>query len=115
MFSVFISANGTIISLDESKTCQTTRLRLCWLVSCCVSCHSHHGAGVGALLRLTLPDEEGPVTLAPQHLLGLRALDVSHVPGALVVVRRALVLLQRVGAVKERHTPFSPDHRWKLQ
>lgn len=72
-------------------------------MSCCVSCYSHHRAGVGALLRLTLPDEEGPVTLSPQHLLSLRALDVSHVPGALVVVRWALILLQRVGAAKERH------------
>lgn len=60
--------------------------------------NSHHGTGVGAFLRLTLADEEGPVAFAPQQLLGVAALDVAHVPGALVVVGRALVLLQRVGA-----------------
>lgn len=60
--------------------------------------NSHYRTGVGALLRLTLPDEEGPVTLAPQHFLSLGALDVPHIPGTLIVVGRALVFLQRVGA-----------------
>lgn len=63
--------------------------------------NSHYGAGVGALLRLALPDEEGPVTLAPQHFLSLGAFDVTHIPGTLVVVGRALVFLQRVGAANE--------------
>lgn len=57
----------------------------------------HNRAGVGALLWLALTDEEGPVTFASQHLLSLGAFDVTHVPGALLVVRWTLVLLQRVG------------------
>lgn len=60
--------------------------------------NSHYRTGVGALLRLTLPDEEGPVTLAPQHFLSLGAFDVTYIPGTLIVVGRALVFLQRVGA-----------------
>lgn len=71
----------------------------------------HYRAGVRALLRLTVSDEEGPVALAPQHLLGLSPLDIADVPGALVVVRRALVLLQRVGAANKAHTVTSRRRR----
>lgn len=60
--------------------------------------HLHYRTGVGALLWLALADEEGPVTSASQHFLGLTALDVTHVPGTLIVVGRVLILLQRVRA-----------------
>lgn len=60
--------------------------------------NSHDRTGVGAFLCLTLTDEEGPVARASQHFLRLAALDVTHIPGRLIVVGRALVLFQRVGA-----------------
>lgn len=46
----------------------------------------HYRTGVGALLRLALTDEEGPITFASQHFLGLGAFDVTHIPGTLIVV-----------------------------
>lgn len=58
----------------------------------------HDRTGVRALLWLALPDEEGSVTFASQHFLSLGAFDVTHIPGALIMVGWALVLLQWVGA-----------------
>ncbi len=59
---------------------------------------------------MALTDEEGAVTFASQHFLSLGAFDVTHVPGALVVVGRALVLLQRVGAANTETEQQTLDH-----
>lgn len=77
--------------------------------------NSHYRTGVGALLRLTLPDEEGPVTLAPQHFLSLGAFDVTYIPGTLIVVGRALVFLQRVGAANTELNAVTSQTNAELQ
>lgn len=58
----------------------------------------HYRAGVRAFLWLTVTNEEGSITFASQHFLSLGAFDVTHVPGALIMVGWALVFLQWVGA-----------------
>lgn len=56
--------------------------------------HSHNGACVTAPLA-ALPDEEGPVSFATQHLLCLRAVDVAHVPRTLLTVGEGVLILHQ--------------------
>lgn len=56
--------------------------------------HSHNGACVTAPLA-ALPDEEGPISFATQHLLRLCAVDLAHVPRAFLVVGEGVLILHQ--------------------
>lgn len=62
----------------------------------------HHGAGVAARLA-AVPDQEGPVSLAAQQRLGLRAVDVAQTPQTLVMVREVLLVLHHA-VLTDTHT-----------
>lgn len=66
----------------------------------------HHGAGVAARLA-AVPDQEGPVSLAAQQRLGLRAVDVAQTPQTLVVVREVLLVLHHAVLTDTHRTSYT--------
>lgn len=71
----------------------------------------HHGAGVASRLA-AVPDQEGPVSLAAQQRLGLRAVDVAQTPQTLVVVREVLLVLHHAVLTDTHRTSYtSAEHK----
>lgn len=54
----------------------------------------HKGACITAPLG-ALPDEEGPLSFATQHLLCLCVVDLAHVPRAVLMVGEGVLILHQ--------------------
>lgn len=79
-----------VVGFSKSETCG----RLVNHTMFDFSFHNYR-AGEGALLGLALSDEEGAIAFASQEILCIRALDVSNVPGALVMMRLIVIVVQQ--------------------